>query len=264
LNQQETSTTDSAARRGSAPRTLVLVPTYNEASGIETLLDRALEADSTISILIIDDGSPDGTGEIADGRALDNDRIEVLHRSSKQGLGKAYVAGFKLGLERGFELLIEMDADLSHDPAALPEIVAASGEADLVIGSRYTKGGAVEGWSRGRHLLSRTANLYSQTLLGFPIRDSTSGFRCYRREVLEFLDLDRASSEGYAFQIEMAYLTWKNGFRVKEVPIVFRERSTGQSKMSRNIVVEGVKWVTRTGLKNLPHRLRRRPSRPGS
>lgn len=258
MNQQETSTTDSGAKAGSVPRTLVLVPTYNEASGIGQLLDRALAADPTITILIIDDGSPDGTGEIADGRARDNDRIEVLHRSSKRGLGKAYVTGFKLGLERGFDLLIEMDADLSHDPNALPDLIAASAEADLVIGSRYTKGGGVEGWSRPRHLLSQCANLYAMALLGFPIRDSTSGFRCFRREVLEALDLDAVSSEGYSFQIEMAFSSWRRGFRVVEVPIVFRERSSGKSKMSRAIVVEGIVWVTRTGLANLPRRLLRR------
>lgn len=258
MNQQERSTTDSAVRRGSTPRTLVLVPTYNEASGIGTLLDRGLAADPTIKILVIDDGSPDGTGDIADGRALENDRIEVLHRSSKQGLGKAYVAGFKLGLERGFDLLIEMDADLSHDPDALPGIIAASAEADLVIGSRYTAGGGVEGWSRPRHLLSQCANLYAMALLGFPIRDSTSGFRCFRREVLEGLDLDAVSSEGYSFQIEMAFSCWLRGFRVVEVPIVFRERSSGKSKMSRDIVAEGIVWVTRAGLANLPRRLRRR------
>jgi dolichol-phosphate mannosyltransferase len=258
LNQQETSTTDTDAKAGSGPRTLVLVPTYNEASGIGQLLDRALAADPTITILIIDDGSPDGTGEIADDRARDNERVEVLHRNSKQGLGKAYVNGFKLGLERGFDLLIEMDADLSHNPDDLPRLIAAAAESDLVIGSRYTKGGNVEGWSRPRHLLSQCANLYAKALLGFPIRDSTSGFRCFRREVLEDLDMDEVSSEGYSFQIEMAFSSWLRGFRIVEVPIVFRERSSGKSKMSRDIVVEGILWVTRAGLANLPRRLLRR------
>ncbi|HEX2179241.1 MAG TPA: polyprenol monophosphomannose synthase [Actinomycetota bacterium] len=236
---------------------LVLVPTFNEADGIEQLLDRVLAAHPTLSVLVIDDGSPDGTGDIADKRAEADSRVEVLHRTSKQGLGKAYVAGFKLGLERGFDRLIEMDADLSHDPDDLPRLIAASAEADLVIGSRYTKNGGVEGWSRPRHLLSQCANLYSMVLLGFPIRDSTSGFRCYRREVLESLDLDGVSSQGYSFQIEMAFSSWRRGFRVAEVPIVFRERSSGKSKMSRDIVVEGVLWVTRAGLANLPRRLLR-------
>lgn len=240
------------------PRTLVLVPTYNEASGIDRLLDRTLAADPALSILVIDDGSPDGTGELADARARETDRIEVLHRSSKQGLGKAYVAGFKLGLERGFDLLIEMDADLSHDPDDLPALIAAAAEADLVIGSRYTEGGGVEGWSRPRHLLSQCANLYAMVLLGFPVRDSTSGFRCFRREVLETLDLDAVSSQGYSFQIEMCFSSWLRGYRVVEVPIVFRERSSGKSKMSRDIVVEGILWVTRAGLSNIPSRLSRR------
>ena len=242
-------------------RTLVLVPTFNEAAGIDLLLDRALAAHPTLRVLVIDDGSPDGTGKIADDRALESDRVEVLHRTSKQGLGKAYVAGFKMGLERGFDRLIEMDADLSHDPSDLPRLIEASRTADLVIGSRYIDGGAVEGWSRGRHLLSRTANAYSRVLLGFPIRDSTSGFRCYRREVLESPDLDTASSEGYAFQIEMAFQAWRKGFRVQEIPIVFRERNTGKSKMSGDIVREGIIWVTRTGLVNL-HRRFRRPTAP--
>lgn len=246
---------------GAQPRVLLLVPTYNEAGGIDFLLDRALAAHPDLHILVIDDASPDGTGKIVADRALEEERIDVLHRTSKQGLGKAYVAGFMAGLEGGYDRLIEMDADLSHDPNDLPRLIEASERADLVIGSRYVPGGDVEGWSRRRHLLSRTANLYSQVLLGFPIHDSTSGFRCFRREVLESLDLEAASSEGYAFQIEMAFRSWKRGFRVAEIPIVFRERSSGKSKMSGDIVVEGIKWVTRTGLANLPSRFRRRPSR---
>ncbi len=255
-----------AASEGSeerGPKTLVLVPTFNEAAGIELLLDRVLASHPTLEILVIDDDSPDGTGKIADERALADDRIQVLHRPSKKGLGKAYVAGFKLGLERGFDRLVEMDADLSHDPDDLPRLIEAAAGADLVIGSRYTKGGGVEGWSLARHVLSRSANAYSRTLLGFPVRDSTSGFRCYRREVLENLDLDTASSEGYAFQIEMAFRTWKKGFRVKEIPIVFRERSIGKSKMSGDIVVEGIRWVTKSGLMNLSRRFGgRRPAPP--
>lgn len=240
-------------------RTLVLVPTYNEADGISELLDRALVSHPDLEILVIDDGSPDGTGKIAAERAAHESRIAVLHRSEKQGLGAAYVAGFKVGLERGFDLLIEMDADLSHDPADLPRLIAAAQDADLVIGSRYVRGGSVEGWSHARHTLSRSANLYSRIMLGIPVRDSTSGFRCYHRRVLDRLDLAAVSSEGYAFQIEMAFLSLRNGFRVVEIPITFRERSTGRSKMSRNIIVEGVRWVTRTGLKNLPRRILHRP-----
>ncbi|HEX2054073.1 MAG TPA: polyprenol monophosphomannose synthase [Actinomycetota bacterium] len=242
-------------------RTLVMVPTYNEASGIASLLGQVLAAHPTLEVLVIDDGSPDGTGAIAEDFAARSDRVTVMHRTSKQGLGKAYVAGFRAGLDRGFDLLIEMDADLSHDPGDLPRLIAAAGDADLVIGSRYIRGGGVEGWSRGRHLLSRTANLYSQVLLGLPIRDSTSGFRCYRRKVIESLDLDDVASNGYAFQIEMAFSAWRNGFEVREVPIVFRERTTGRSKMSKQIVAEGIIWVTRTGVGSLAYRMRRRRGR---
>lgn len=235
-------------------RTLVLVPTYNEAAGIDELLTRALAAHPGLEILVIDDGSPDGTGRLADLRAATEERVSVLHRSEKQGLGAAYVAGFRVGLERGFDLLIEMDADLSHDPADLPRLIAAAQDADLVIGSRYVRGGAVEGWSRARHTLSRTANLYSRLMLGIPVRDSTSGFRCFHRRVLESIDLEVVASEGYAFQIEMVFLALRSGFVVREIPITFRERSSGRSKMSKAIIVEGVRWVTRTGLSNLGRR----------
>lgn len=242
-------------------RTLVMVPTFNEAAGIELLLERALAAHPTLEVLVIDDGSPDGTGEIADKFSERDPRVSVLHRDSKQGLGRAYVAGFRRGLERGFDRMVEMDADLSHDPDDLPRLIAASEGADLVIGSRYVQGGSVEGWSKGRHLLSRVANLYSMVMLGFPIHDSTSGFRCYRREVVESLNLDGIASGGYAFQIEMAYHAWRKGFRVAEVPIVFQERGSGQSKMSKAIVLEGISWVTRSGFAGLPFRIRRRLSR---
>lgn len=235
--------------------TLVLVPTYNEAAGIDELLTRALAAHPGLEILVIDDGSPDGTGHLADVRAATEERVSVLHRSEKQGLGAAYVAGFRLGLERGFDLLIEMDADLSHDPADLTRLIAAAQEADLVIGSRYAGGGAVEGWSQARHTLSRTANLYSRLMLGIPVRDSTSGFRCFHRRVLESIDLGAVASEGYAFQIEMVFLALRSGFVVREIPITFRERSSGRSKMSGAIIVEGVRWVTRTGLNNLLRRI---------
>lgn len=161
---------------------------------------------------LIDDGSPDGTGAIVTDRSRREERIQLLQRTSKQGLGTAYVAGFQLGLQETFNFFIEMDADLSHDPADLPRLLAAAEDADLVIGSRYTVGGTVQGWSRARHLLSRCANLYARAMLGFPINDSTSGFRCYRREVLETLDLSHVSSEGYAFQVEMAFEAWKEGW----------------------------------------------------
>lgn len=240
-----------------APATLVVVPTYNEAAGIEVLLDRVLAADPHLRILVVDDSSPDGTAELVRRRAAGEPRIELLVRSAKQGLGRAYVAGFRQGLEGTFERFVEMDADLSHDPDDLPRLIRATEHADLVIGSRYLRGGRVEGWSRRRHLLSFAANTYARTLLGFGVRDSTSGFRCYRRGALETLDLDAIASQGYAFQVEMAFRIHRAGLRVTELPITFRERSSGRSKMSRHIVIEGMLWVTRTGLGNLVERLRR-------
>lgn len=236
-------------------RTLVVVPTYNEATGIETLLDQALAADPDLRILVVDDNSPDGTGEIVTKRAATDPRIALLSRPAKQGLGRAYVAGFRWGMGEGYDRFVEMDADLSHDPADLPRLIAACEHADLVIGSRYVAGGRVEGWSRGRHALSRTANSYARIMLGHHIKDSTAGYRCYRREVLEALDLDSISSEGYAFQVEMAFRTRKAGFTISEIPIAFRERTSGSSKMSRQIVIEGMLWVTRTGLRNAGSRL---------
>lgn len=232
-------------------KTLVVVPTYNEADGINELLELAREALPSASFLIVDDSSPDGTGEIVAKIAERDDRVQLLSRSSKEGLGRAYVAGFQEGLQRGFTRFIEMDADLSHDPADLPRLVAATESADVAIGSRYVKGGGVSGWSRGRHLLSMSANAYAFLLLGIGVVDSTSGFRCYRREVLEALELETISSEGYAFQVEMVFRARRAGFEITEIPIVFRERSQGTSKMSRQIVLEGMLWVTRTGLRRL-------------
>lgn len=235
-------------------RALLVIPTYNESAGISSLLNLVMETHPTLNVLVVDDASPDGTGALANDHAASNDRIDVLHRESKLGLGSAYIAGFKLGLEREFDLFLEMDADLSHDPADIPRLIEAASLADLAIGSRYVSGGAVVGWSAGRHLLSRSANTYARALLGFPIRDSTSGFRCYRREVLEAVGLGSVESEGYAFQIDLAYRAWRLGFDVVEIPITFRERSTGRSKMSRNIIMEGILSVTGWGLRDLPGR----------
>ncbi|MBW3590490.1 MAG: polyprenol monophosphomannose synthase [Actinobacteria bacterium] len=232
-------------------KTLVVVPTYNEADGINELLKLAREALPSAHFLVVDDSSPDGTGEIITKIAERDDRVQLLSRSSKEGLGRAYVAGFKEGLQQGFTRFIEMDADLSHDPADLPRLVAATETADVAIGSRYVKGGAVSGWSRGRHLLSMSANAYAFLLLGIGVVDSTSGFRCYRRKVLEALELETISSEGYAFQVEMVFRARREGFEITEIPIVFRERSQGKSKMSKQIVLEGMLWVTRTGLRRL-------------
>jgi dolichol-phosphate mannosyltransferase len=189
-------------------------------------------------ILIVDDNSPDGTGLIAGRIASENEAVEVVHRSGKQGIGPAYLEGFHLALEGGAELIVQMDADFSHDPAYLPRLLAASEGADLVIGSRYVPGGGITEWGRTRRLLSRGGSLYSRTLLGVPVRDLTGGFKCFRRKVLETIDLDRVAASGYSFQVEITYRVIRAGFEVLEVPITFRERQTGDSKMSGSIVAE--------------------------
>jgi dolichol-phosphate mannosyltransferase len=253
----EASLQRSLVSRDGKIRPLVVIPTYNEAEGIEALLTLALTVHPDLKILVVDDSSPDGTGEIVSKLAETNDRLELMTREAKQGLGRAYLAGFSRGLGADHDCFIEMDADLSHDPADLPRLLeTVENGADVVIGSRYVRGGGVSGWSRRRHLLSWSANKYAKSLLGLPTRDSTSGFRCYRREVLESLDLTSIATDGYAFQVEMTYLAWRAGFNIVEIPIVFRERSAGKSKMSRQIVVEGLVWVTTRGARELRRRLR--------
>jgi dolichol-phosphate mannosyltransferase len=219
-------------------RAVVCLPTYNERENVEAML-RAL-GEHGVRVLVIDDGSPDGTGEIADRLAAELGYVEVLHRARKEGLGPAYLAGFRRALADGAELVLEMDCDFSHDPADVPRLLAATGDADLVLGSRYTPGGGVANWGLGRRLVSRGGSLYAQVLLGTPIRDLTGGFKCYRREVLERIDLDAVASRGYAFQIETTYRALRAGFRVVEVPIRFADRELGGSKMSRAIVLEAV------------------------
>jgi dolichol-phosphate mannosyltransferase len=217
----------------------VILPTYNEAGNIEPMVEAVgpkLGVDDRI--LIVDDDSPDGTGRIADRLAGSDPRIEVLHRQSKEGLGPAYIAGFRRALEGGAELIVQMDADFSHDPAYLPRLLAASEIADLVIGSRYVPGGAITEWGAVRRAISRGGSLYSRVVLTVPVRDLTGGFKCFRREVLETIDLDSVAASGYSFQVEMTYRVLKAGFEVLEVPITFRERHTGTSKMSPAIVVE--------------------------
>jgi dolichol-phosphate mannosyltransferase len=220
----------------------LILPTYNEAENAEQIVAAALprlaETGLEHRILIVDDGSPDGTGEIADRLAIAHDEVEVLHRTSKDGIGPAYIAGFRRALEGGADLLMEMDADFSHDPADLPRLVAASESADLVLGSRYVEGGGVTDWGLGRRMISRGGSLYARLLLGVPVRDLTGGFKCFRREVLERLDLASVSADGYGFQIEMTYRALRAGFRVVEVPILFRDRRVGSSKMSARIAVE--------------------------
>lgn len=228
--------------RGAGPAWLVL-PTYNEAENLEPLVAAALaNLPDSARVLVVDDSSPDGTGQLADRLAANEPRIEVLHRAVKEGLGPAYVAGFRQALAAGAGRIMEMDSDFSHDPADLPRLLAATEEADVAIGSRYVSGGGVENWSRLRQAISRGGSTYARAVLGLPIRDLTGGFKCFRSEVLETIDLDAIASKGYAFQVEMTYRAIELGFSVKEVPIIFRERRAGASKMSRSIVLEAA-WM---------------------
>lgn len=239
-------------------RVLVVTPTYNEHVTLEELVTRTLAA-VDCDVLVVDDASPDGTGELADRLAAANERVHVLHRPAKAGLGSAYRAGFRWGLRRGFDVLVEMDADLSHDPATLPAIVAATDRADVVVGSRYVPGGRTERWPWHRRALSAGGNRYVQLVTGVPIRDATSGFRAFRREVLEELDVGSFRSEGYSFQLETVLRAWREGFRTEEVPIVFVERRHGASKISRAIVVEALWRVLVWGLSGRRRRVRSHP-----
>ena len=223
-------------------RVLVVVPTYNERVNVPLIVPAILGQDPGIEVLVVDDSSPDGTGELADQLAAENPRVHVLHRSQKEGLGKAYIAGFRWALDHGYDLIFEMDADFSHDPRFLPTFLDAIQDADLVIGSRYKTGVNVINWPISRLLLSLGANQYARLVTGLPLADSTGGFKCFRRRVLEAIPLERVRSNGYAFQIEMSYLAWRKGFRLKEIPIVFTDRVEGQSKMNRKIVREAV-WM---------------------
>jgi dolichol-phosphate mannosyltransferase len=221
--------------------TWLIVPTYNEAENIEPFVDAVLEKLPAASrVLIVDDGSPDGTGEIADGLAARRDQVEVLHRPRKEGLGPAYIAGFREALAGGAELIVEMDADFSHEPAYLPRLLEAAERADVVIGSRYVEGGGVGDWGAVRRAISRGGSAYARLVLGVRVNDLTAGFKCFRREVLEAIDLDAVQSRGYAFQVELTYRAIRRGFRVVEVPIVFRDRRVGSSKMSGTIVAEAI------------------------
>ena len=229
-------------------RALVVVPTYNEADNLADLHARARAALPDVDLLVVDDGSPDGTGTLADGLAAGDERMHVLHRDAKAGLGSAYRTGFAWGLARRFDAFVEMDADLSHDPADLPRLIGALAGADLVIGSRYIPGGGVVDWPRRRLALSRNGNRYVRLATGLPLADATSGYRAFRRTVVDALDLTASSSEGYCFQIETALRAWREGFRVVEIPISFVERRHGASKISRRIVVEAVTRTARWGL----------------
>src|SRR5215210_264432 len=221
------------------PRATVCLPTYNERENLEPML-RAL-GDKDVRVLVIDDSSPDGTGELADHLAAELDYVDVLHRAQKQGLGPAYLAGFQRALADGAELVVEMDCDFSHDPADVPRLLAAAEEgADLVLGSRYVEGGAVRNWGLLRRFVSAGGSFYARVLLGVKVKDLTGGFKCFRREVLQTIDLASVQSKGYAFQIEVTYRALRRGFRVVEIPITFADREVGGSKMSRTIVAEAI------------------------
>ncbi|MGE2731317.1 polyprenol monophosphomannose synthase [Mycolicibacterium vaccae] len=239
----------SAARP--SDRTLVIIPTYNERDNLLTIVSRVHAAEPDVHVLIVDDGSPDGTGALADELALaDPDRVHVMHRTSKDGLGAAYLAGFAWGLNRQYSVLVEMDADGSHAPEQLRRLLDEIDEgADLVIGSRYVPGGEVRNWPRRRLVLSRTANGYSRILLGVDIHDITAGYRAYRREVLEKIDLSAVDSKGYGFQVDLTWRTINAGFAVVEVPITFTEREHGQSKMDGSTIREAIIKVAQWGLR---------------
>ena len=235
-------------------RGLVIIPTYNECDNLPRIVPLVLEMDERLDVLVIDDGSPDGTGEIADRLAAENPRVNVLHRSGKLGLGTAYIAGFRWGIERRYDWLFEMDADFSHDPAHLPQFIAELANHDLVLGSRYLDGRVtVVNWPMGRLLLSYFANVYARKVTGLPVADATGGFKAFRRPVLEAIALDRVESNGYSFQIEMSMRAWRRGFRIGEIPIVFVDRTLGESKMSKKIIREAVwkvwklRWLDLTG-----------------
>ncbi len=227
-------------------RGLVIVPTYNESENITRIVPLILAQDPRLDVLVVDDNSPDGTGALADELAAADPRVHVLHRPGKQGLGRAYLAGFKWALEREFAYIFEMDADFSHDPAHLPEFLAAVQDADMVLGSRYRDGKVtVVNWPMTRLMLSYGANIYARAVTGLRLGDATGGFKCFRREVLMAIPLDQVRSNGYAFQIEMSFRAWKRNFRIAEIPIVFHDRTEGESKMSKGIVREAIWMVWR-------------------
>ncbi len=225
-------------------RALVITPTYNERENLETFVEQLFRVAPDLNVLVVDDGSPDGTGDIADAIAEGDPRVFVLHRPGKMGLGSAYLEGFRWALGRGYDAVFEMDTDLSHDPRYVPDFLRAlDAGADVVIGSRNIPGGGVEGWGLGRHLMSKGGSLYSRTILGIDVRDLTSGFKCFTRRALETVDLGAVESNGYSFQIELSYRALKKGLKIAEVPIVFVDRRAGRSKMSRAIFAEAIAMV---------------------
>lgn len=236
-------------------QTLIVIPTYNESGNITTLIEQIFSVVPSVHLLIVDDHSPDGTGEIVEGLRSRFPQLHIIHREGKLGLGSAYIRGFHYAIKNGFDLVFEMDADFSHDPTYLPaflQLGVPPTMADLVIGSRYIHGGSTPNWSALRRFVSGGGNRFARLMLRIPIKDCTSGFRCYRTSALAQLHIDLVRSQGYAFQVEMAYAMWKSGFRVRETPIVFVDRRVGQSKMSRKIFVEAFVWVMRTFFRGSP------------
>lgn len=238
-------------------RALVLLPTYNERDNIERIVPQVLAVDPRVELLVIDDDSPDGTGEIADKLAATEPRIKVLHRAVKEGLGRAYIAGFRYGIEHGYDYIFEMDADFSHQPKYIADHLRNIENCDISLGSRYVKGGGVENWPKSRWFISYYANVYSRVVTGLKVKDATGGFKCFRRQVLESLELDRIRSNGYSFQIEVSFRAWLKGFRICEIPIVFVEREAGDSKFSKRIIYEAVFMVLLLGVKSIPFRIKR-------
>ncbi|MFC1493638.1 polyprenol monophosphomannose synthase [candidate division KSB1 bacterium] len=236
-------------------RTLIIIPTYNEINNINRIIDAVLSEGESMEVLIVDDNSPDGTGNAVKELMKDESRIHLLEREGKMGLGTAYICGFKYAIENKYDYVFEMDADFSHNPVEIPNFLKNIKENDLVLGSRYIQGVNVVNWPLRRLILSYGANVYTRIITGLRVRDATGGYKCFRREVLEAIDLDKIHSNGYTFQIEMTYKAWKKGFKIKEIPIVFIDRVQGQSKMSRKIIIEAIFMVWKLRFLSLIGRL---------
>jgi len=232
-------------------KTLIIIPTYNELENLPRLLPDVLSKEEAIHILIVDDNSPDGTAAFVENEMKNNNRIHLIKRSSKQGLGTAYIAGFKFAIQNGYDFIFEMDADFSHDPKEIPRFLDEIKSADVILGSRYINGVNVINWPMRRLLLSSFANLYTRIITGMPVHDATGGYKCFRRIVLEAINLEKVTSNGYAFQIEMSFKAWKKGFKLKEIPIIFVDRVKGKSKMSKKIVREAVTMVWKLRIKSI-------------
>jgi len=234
-----------------AKKIIVIIPTYNELENLSRLLPEVFSKDENLEVLVVDDNSPDGTAALVEKEMKTNSKLHLIKRNSKLGLGTAYIAGFRFALENGYDVIFEMDADFSHDPKDIPRFLEEIKNYDLVLGSRYKNGVNVINWPMSRLLLSWFANFYTRIITGMPIRDATGGYKCFRRIVLESINLDKVNSNGYAFQIEMNFKAWKKGFKVKEIPIIFVDRTKGMSKMSKKIVREAIWMVWKLRLKNL-------------